>query len=96
MNGAAMNLADQMTLSATRRHFFADAGLSLGSIALASMLGRAAQAAAPSRPKLKTPLDPKPPHYAAKAKRVIFMFMAGAPSQLELFDYKPKLQEYDG
>jgi hypothetical protein len=45
---------------------------------------------------LKSPFEPKPPHFAPKAKRVIFMFMAGGPSQLELFDYKPKLQELDG
>src|SRR5688572_1567879 len=96
MTDLPQNVADQMTLAATRRHFFADTGLSLGSIALASLLGRAAGAAAPSRPRLKTPLDPKPPHYAAKAKRVIFMFMAGGPSQLELFDPKPKLAELDG
>jgi hypothetical protein len=42
------------------------------------------------------PLAPKPPHFPAKAKSVIYLFMAGGPSQLELFDYKPKLREYDG
>ena len=42
------------------------------------------------------PLAPRPPHFAAKAKSVIFLFMAGGPSQLELFDPKPKLQELDG
>ena len=42
------------------------------------------------------PLAPKPPHFAPKAKRVIYLFMAGAPSQLDLFDHKPKLSEYDG
>ena len=81
------------TLARTRRQLFADAGLSLGSIALASLLardGRAAPAAAVN------PLAAKPPHFAPKAKRVIFLFMAGGPSQLELFDPKPKLQELDG
>jgi hypothetical protein len=42
------------------------------------------------------PLAPKPPHFAARVKSVIYLFMAGAPSQFELFDYKPKLQEFDG
>ena len=42
------------------------------------------------------PLAPKPPHFPAKAKSVIYLFMAGGPSQLELFDYKPKLTELHG
>src|SRR4051812_3916544 len=41
-------------------------------------------------------MDPKPPHFPAKVKNIIYLFMAGGPSQLEIFDYKPKLQEYDG
>src|SRR4051812_50067486 len=41
-------------------------------------------------------MDPKPPHFPAKVKNIIYLFMAGGPSQLEMFDYKPKLQEYDG
>jgi len=90
------------TLAQTRRHFFADAGLSIGSVALASLLrgDSAASAASPSAPPplglSASPLAPKPPHFAAKAKRVIYLFMAGGPSQLELFDPKPKLQELDG
>jgi len=83
------------TLAATRRQFFETAGLSIGGIALASLLAKDGQAAAPAL-QAKSPLAPKPPHFAPKAKRVIFMFMAGGPSQLELFDYKPKLQELDG
>jgi hypothetical protein len=42
------------------------------------------------------PLAPKSPHFAPKAKHVIFLFMAGAPSHLELFDYKPQLAKFDG
>jgi hypothetical protein len=42
------------------------------------------------------PLAPKKPHFAPKAKRVIYLFMAGGPSQMELFDNKPKLAEFDG
>lgn len=94
------NLDDRLSLRATRRQFFANGGLSIGAMALASLLERDAVGAAPVQKlkpaEFKSPLAPKPPHYEAKAKRIIFLFMAGGPSQLELFDYKPKLQELDG
>lgn len=83
----------------TRRYFFEQCGIGLGSLGLASLLGdglRAAEGDKPARPTGTNPLAPKAGHFAAKAKRVIFMFMAGGPSQLELFDLKPKLQELDG
>src|SRR6266566_7420039 len=81
----------------TRRWFFRQCGVGLGSVALASLLGaEKAFAAASKRPSASNPLAPKQPHYKAKAKRVIYIFMAGAPSQLELFDYKPTLAKYDG
>ena len=76
----------------TRRHFFRECGVGVGKIALASLLcGRTAQAAAPANP-----LAPKSSHFAPKAKHVIYLFMAGAPSQLDLFDHKPVLTQYDG
>jgi hypothetical protein len=82
-------------LDLTRRHFFHDCGIGVGKMALASLLvdslGRPAAAAAP--PSL---LAPKPPHFPGRARAVIQLFMAGAPSQLELFDYKPKLAEIAG
>jgi hypothetical protein len=79
-----------------RRWFLKQCGVGLGSIALASLLGeRKALAAAKPQAGLE-PLAPKQPHFAPKAKRVIFLFMAGAPSHLELFDYKPALAKYDG
>ncbi|PAW68443.1 MAG: sulfatase [Opitutia bacterium Tous-C1TDCM] len=81
----------------TRRHFFSRCGLGLGGIALASMLGKSPlRAAAAAAAPLANPLAPKPPQFAPKAKNVIFLFMAGGPSQLELFDYKPKLLELNG
>ncbi len=80
-----------VTLAQTRRHFFRNCGVGLGSMALASLLAKDAQAA-PS----KSPLAPKPPHFPAKAKSVIFLFMAGGPSQLELFEPKPDLQKLSG
>ena len=62
--------------------------MALGSL-LAAEQGRAGERA-------NDPIAPRPPHFAAKARNVIFLFMAGGPSQLELFDPKPKLQELDG
>ncbi len=79
----------------TRRHFFGECGVGVGKIALASLLADAAlpQVAAADD---KNPLAPKAPHFKPKAKRVIHLFMAGAPSQLDLFDYKPTLAQYEG
>ncbi len=76
----------------TRRHFFCDSGFGIGSLALANLMGRAAAAA----PAAANPMAPRKPHFAPKAKNVIYLFMAGAPSQLDLFDFKPKLQQFDG
>src|SRR6266550_2693833 len=78
----------------TRRHFFSRCGVGVGKIALASMLGGRMMSAATA--KAVNPNAPKPPHFPAKVKNVIYLFMAGGPSQLELFDYKPALQQYDG
>ncbi|HEV3138750.1 MAG TPA: DUF1501 domain-containing protein, partial [Pirellulales bacterium] len=88
-----MNLPNDRAglLATTRRHFFANCGVSLGAIALGSLLAEEGQGAAPLR-GLGDPLAPRPPHFAPRARRVIFLFMAGGPSQLELFDFKPKLQ----
>ena len=81
----------------TRRHFFSDCRIGLGSLALASLLGEA-RAGGPDggADRALNPLAEQPTHHAARAKHVIFLFMAGGPSQLELFDYKPKLQELSG
>ncbi len=86
---------DQALQFVTRRHFFGRCGVGIGRIALASLLGDGALLAATTA-KPSNPLAPKPPHFPPKVKNVIYLFMAGGPSQLELFDYKPKLQEYDG
>ncbi len=84
---------DDPLLLQTRRHFFKDCAVGLGSMALATLFNDGKLTAAP---QLLNPLAPRQPHFAAKARSVIYLFMAGAPSQLELFDYKPKLIEYDG
>ena len=81
----------------TRRHFFQDCGLGIGKIACASLL--ASDLSRPlglSADEATNPLAAKAPHFTPRAKRVISLFMAGAPSQLELFDYKPKLAELEG
>ncbi|MFN7944492.1 MAG: DUF1501 domain-containing protein [Blastocatellia bacterium] len=77
----------------TRRWFFRQCGIGLGSMALASLLDNDLFAAPQQS---GNPLAPKQPHFPAKAKRVICLFQAGAPSQLELFDYKPQLAKYNG
>jgi hypothetical protein len=78
----------------TRRHFFRRCGVGLGTMALGSLLNARLFASAPIAPA--DPLAPRPPHHPARAKRVIYLHMAGSPSQLDLFDYKPKLQELNG
>jgi hypothetical protein len=76
----------------TRRWFFRQCGVGLGAIALNELLRETGLAA----PANTDPLAVKQPHHAARAKRVVFLFMAGAPSHLELFDYRPQLAKYDG
>ncbi|MEO7651793.1 MAG: DUF1501 domain-containing protein, partial [Bryobacteraceae bacterium] len=75
-----MNYEQQMLHARTRRQLFRDCGVGIGKAALASLINSSAFAAR---------------HHAAKVDRVIYLFMAGAPSQLELFDYKPQLLKYD-
>ncbi len=81
-------------LGITRRHFFRDCGIGVGKMALASLLvdadGRPALASSPG------PLAPKPAHVSGRARAVIQLFMAGAPSQLDMFDHKPKLAAIEG
>src|SRR5713101_8431494 len=79
----------------TRRWFFKECGVGLGAIALGSLLSEGRVSAAGDM-RGTNPLAPKKPHFPAKAKRVIFLFMAGAPSHLELFDNKPELTKWDG
>jgi hypothetical protein len=83
-------------LDITRRHFFRQAGFGIGSLALASLVDERLLAAARESAAPVPAGQPAGPHFAPKAKRIIYLFMAGAPSQIDLFDYKPKLQQYDG
>src|SRR5262245_25206446 len=80
----------------TRRWFLQQCGVSLGSMALASLLGTDNASGATKAPTAPNPLAPKQPHFKPKATRVIYLFMGGAPSQLDLFDHKPTLAKYNG
>jgi len=77
-----------------RRWFLEQCGVGLGTMALGHLLGDSVLAAPATAPV--NPLAPKAPHYPGKAKSVIVLFMAGAPSHLELLDYKPQLAKFDG
>jgi hypothetical protein len=78
----------------TRRNFFSRSSMGVGSIALASLMGGRGFGAPAAT--MRNPLEPKAPHFPAKAKNVIFLFMAGGPSQLEMWEHKPKLTELNG
>src|ERR1051325_1762151 len=82
----------------TRRHLFKQSAYGIGSLALGSLLNETlfAAAAGADPSVVRRPSSIKLPQFAPKAKNVIFLFMAGAPSQLDLFDYKPKLIRYNG
>jgi hypothetical protein len=87
-------MENEHNLMLTRRHFFKQTGFGIGSLALASLLNENLFAA-PMQAS-QNPLAAKPPHFAPKVKNIIYLFMAGAPSQIDLFDDKPKLRQYDG
>ncbi|MEX2243722.1 MAG: DUF1501 domain-containing protein [Fimbriimonadaceae bacterium] len=80
----------------TRRSLLKMAGYGIGSLALGGMLSEEAAASWVQGQKRTDPMAPKKPHFETKAKSVIYLFMAGAPSQLDLFDPKPMLQKHDG
>ena len=86
-----MNREDMLLQLATRRHFFSRCGIGLGKLGLLSLLSDEGIFAEPAT---NNPMQAKPGHFPAKAKSVIYLFMAGGPSQLELFDFKPSLQKY--
>jgi hypothetical protein len=87
-----MNTYELLKLHANRRTFLGRSLLGLGGVALGSLLDRARAA----EPKFQSKGVVNPLHYRPKIKRVIFLTMAGGPSHLETFDYKPKLAEMSG
>jgi hypothetical protein len=82
----------------SRREFLARAGGGCGLLALADLLARAETKTAGASPAARpvNPLAPKPPHFPAKAKNVIWLFMNGGPSHVDTWDYKPELAKRDG
>src|SRR5215470_16426873 len=89
-----MNLRQEILAYRTRRQFFKDCGIGLGALALASLLDE--RLLAEGTGASADPLAQKKPHFPAKARRIIFLHMAGAPSTLDLFDHKPKLNKLNG
>ncbi len=83
--------ASETALNASRRWFIEQCGVGMGALALNHLLSSAGYAQAS-----QNPLAPKKPHFAPKAKNVIYLFMAGGPSHIELFDNKPALAKFDG
>jgi hypothetical protein len=94
MGQSFMKQTHSRSVQITRRHFLADCGVGLGKIALAGLF--TGELTATVNAAAANPLAPRTPHFPPKVKRVIHLFMAGAPSQLELFDYKPQLAKLEG
>ncbi|HJT77090.1 MAG TPA: DUF1501 domain-containing protein [Gemmataceae bacterium] len=90
-----MNLHLQLARAQTRRQFLKHCQTGIGAIALASLLQRDGRAAEVTPPSAAHPMTPRQPQYPAKAKRVIYLHMSGAPPQHDLFDWKPKLVQMD-
>ncbi len=89
--GNSIDVNEQLQ-TISRRVLFQRAGMGIGGIALASLMGKDLLAA----PQTQDPQAPKPPHFAPRAKNVIFLHMVGAPSHLDLFENKPVLKQHDG
>src|SRR6185437_8307062 len=89
------DLSPEVRRASTRRHFFRQSGFGIGAAALTGLLNNSLFASE-IRAADVNPLAPKPPMFPAKAKSIIYLFMAGAPSQVDLLDPKPALQKYDG
>ncbi len=88
-----MNPLQNQIHQQTRRQFLQNSQLGVGALALSSLLGTSAPAAESS---VVNPLAPKSPHFAAKAKRVIYLHLTGSPPHLDLYDYKPELVKMSG
>jgi hypothetical protein len=87
-----MDQEDRLLQFLTRRHFFSRCGIGVGKVALASLLADKMFGASSAT---ANPMQAKPGHFPAKVKNIIYLFMAGGPSQLELYDYKPELTKFD-
>jgi hypothetical protein len=88
-----MSSLEERLKGITRRHFFFQSGATIGTAALATLMNEPLRAAARTA---ANPLAPQAPHFAPRANSIIYLFMAGGPSQLDLFDYKPRLHDLTG
>jgi hypothetical protein len=89
-------MANHHSSPIARRHFLHDCGVGVGKAALAALIAENATRSASAQSQAPFSLAPKKPHFEPKATAVIHLFMAGAPSHLDLFDYKPALVKYAG
>src|SRR5687768_14865670 len=87
-----MDLYPRLARAQTRRQFLKDSQAGLGAIALSGLLGHAGNAAPAD--SSDNPMTPRPPHFPARAKHVIYLHMSGGPPQQDLFDYKPELVKH--
>src|SRR5687767_14352579 len=93
----SMNDREEIERILTRRHFFGRTAAGIGTAALASLLNpRILEGSAEPAAPASVPGALHVPHFAPKAKRVIYLFMSGGPSHIDLFDYKPGLKEHHG
>ena len=92
-----MSPLQQHALNLTRRQFFGKSAVGIGTAALSSLLGNSASGASNEITRNETTRNGRvAPHFAPKAKRVIYLFQNGGPSHVDTFDYKPKLREMHG
>jgi hypothetical protein len=89
-----MDAHAQHLLTMTRRHFLRDCQIGLGGLALSLLMGERTAADQPGT--ATNPMAPRPPHFAPRAKNIIYLHMAGSPPHLDLFDYKPELVRRNG
>ena len=90
------NRWDHPGLSMTRRELLCRSGMGMGALALTGVMGEVFGDETNSTGSIDSPLAPKQPHFAAKAKRVIHLFLNGGPSHVDTFDHKPALDKYHG
>ena len=96
MDSADRQGGRRLAANLTRRYFLASSGYGLGLAALGQLLAADGMLDAADARSLPDPLAAKPPHFAPKAKACIYIYLEGAPSQIDLFDPKPKLNELNG
>src|SRR6476660_7702731 len=92
-------MMDHEGCDCSRRQFVGQLGAGFGTLALGALLAQEGRASGPGRQPAIDPLQPfapRAPHFAPRAKSVIFIFLVGGPSQVDTFDYKPELQRLDG